>query len=112
MLDIEPVSGTVRVGPAEALDVDEITAARPVWTGLAEPPDGPVEAEVQLRAHGETYPATCHADGDTVVIKLSVPARGVARGQAAVLYAGDTVLGSATITSASPAGRVRAHQDS
>ena len=35
VLDIEPVSGTVRVGPAAALDVDEITAVRPVWTGCA-----------------------------------------------------------------------------
>src|SRR6266542_3830185 len=33
VLDIEPVSGTVTVGPAESLDVTEIRAQRPVWTG-------------------------------------------------------------------------------
>jgi tRNA-uridine 2-sulfurtransferase len=33
-------------------------------------------------------------------MSLNEPARGVARGQAAVLYDGDTVLGSATITRA------------
>ena len=37
-------------------------------------------------------------DGATLRIALSQPARGVARGQAAVLYDGDTVLGSATIS--------------
>ena len=35
VLDIEPVTRTVTVGPAEGLDVTEITATRPVWTGCA-----------------------------------------------------------------------------
>jgi tRNA-specific 2-thiouridylase len=33
VLSIEPVSRTVTVGPAEALDVVEIEATRPVWSG-------------------------------------------------------------------------------
>ena len=99
VLAIEPVSGTVRVGPAEALDVDLIGAIRPVWSGC-EPPAGPVEAAVQLRAHGETHPATCWLAGGTLRMKLHRPARGVARGQAAVLYDGDVVLGSATVEEA------------
>src|SRR5579863_3684448 len=37
VLDIEPVTRTVTVGPAEGLDVREITAIRPVWTGCAPP---------------------------------------------------------------------------
>jgi len=106
VLDIEPVSRTVRVGPAEALDVDEITAVRPVWTGC-EPPAGPVEAMVQLRAHGEVFPATCAPDNGALRIRLHGRARGVARGQAAVLYDGEVVLGSGTIAAtaltASPA---------
>jgi tRNA-uridine 2-sulfurtransferase len=96
VLSIEPVSGTVTVGSAEALDVREIEATRPVWSGCL-PPTGPVECLVQLRAHGDVHPAVCQADGDTVRISLRAPARGVAAGQAAVFYAGDTVLGSATI---------------
>jgi len=103
VLDIEPVSGTVRVGPAEALDVDEITAVRSVWSGRT-PPDGPIEATVQLRAHGETFPATCWLEAGSLRIRLEVPARGVARGQAAVLYEGDAVLGSATISATSRSG--------
>ena len=38
VLDISPASGTVTVGPAESLDVLEIEAQRPVWTGCPPPP--------------------------------------------------------------------------
>jgi len=98
VLDIEPVSGTVRVGPAAALDVDEITAVRPVWTGC-EPPEYLIDADVQLRAHGETHQATCWLEDGALRVRLHRPARGVAKGQAAVLYDGPVVLGSATIAS-------------
>jgi tRNA-specific 2-thiouridylase len=103
VLDIEPVTRTVTVGPAEELDVTEITAARPVWTGCP-PPLEPRDCLVQLRAHGEVHPATAWLDGDRLRLRLHHPARGVAKGQAAVLYDGDVVLGSATISAtAAPA---------
>jgi tRNA-specific 2-thiouridylase len=97
VLSIEPVSNTVTVGPADALAVREITAIRPVWTGC-EPPLVPAECTVQLRAHGEVHPCTAQVAGDELRICLDGQARGVAAGQAAVLYDGDTVLGSATIS--------------
>jgi tRNA-uridine 2-sulfurtransferase len=99
VLDIEPVSNTVTVGPAEALSADDIEARRPVWSGCR-PPAGTIDCLVQLRAHGHVHPASARLDGDTLRISLNEPARGVAAGQAAVLYEGDTVLGSATITRA------------
>jgi tRNA-uridine 2-sulfurtransferase len=99
VLDIEPVSNTVTVGPAQALDVLAIEAKQAVWSGCAAPAE-PVDCVVQLRAHGEPYPATARPHGDALHIALGQPARGVARGQAAVLYDGDVVLGSATITRA------------
>jgi tRNA-specific 2-thiouridylase len=99
VLDIEPVSRTVTVGPAEALDVLDIEAGQPVWSGCR-PPAAHLDCSAQLRAHGEAYPARAWLDGDVLRIRLSQPARGVAAGQAAVLYDGDTVLGSATITRA------------
>jgi tRNA-uridine 2-sulfurtransferase len=102
VLDIEPVSGTVTVGAAENLDVLEIEASRPVWSGCV-PPSAPIDCLVQLRAHAEPQGATCEPDGATLRIRLHVPARGVARGQAAVLYDGDVVLGSATISAVSRA---------
>ena len=100
VLDIEPASGTVTVGPAESLDVTEIAAERPVWTGCA-PPTRARDCLVQLRAHGQAHPATVIPGGDLLRIALTEPARGVARGQAAVFYDGDAVLGSATIAATS-----------
>jgi tRNA-uridine 2-sulfurtransferase len=100
VLDIEPASRTVTIGPRESLDVCDIAAQRPVWTGC-EPPREPRDCLVQLRAHGEVHPATAHLDDDLLRIRLRAPARGVARGQAAALYEGDTVLGSGTITATS-----------
>jgi tRNA-uridine 2-sulfurtransferase len=97
VLNIEPVTRTVTVGPASGLEVREITARRPVWTGCASPCE-PVECSVQLRAHGGVYPASVYSDGDCIQIRLHEPARAVASGQAAVLYDGDTVLGSGTIS--------------
>jgi tRNA-specific 2-thiouridylase len=99
VLSIEPVSNTVTVGPADALGVREITAIRPVWTGC-QPPGSPIECSVQLRAHGEVHDCVVALDGDDLRIDLRAPARGVAPGQAAVLYSGDRVLGSATIAAA------------
>jgi tRNA-uridine 2-sulfurtransferase len=106
VLSIEPVSRTVTVGSADALDVLEIEAARPVWSGCL-PPAGPVDCLVQLRAHGEVHPARCEQDGNLIRISLREPARGIAPGQAAVFYDGDVVLGSATIATARPACSVR-----
>jgi tRNA-specific 2-thiouridylase len=102
VLDIEPVTRTVTVGPRESLDVQEILAERPVWSG-SEPLREPRECLVQLRAHGEVHRATVSPQpgglaGDLLRITLDRPARGVATGQAAVLYDGDTVLGSGTIS--------------
>jgi tRNA-uridine 2-sulfurtransferase len=107
VLDIEPVSRTVTVGSADQLDVTEITATRPVWTGCP-PPLEPVDCLVQLRAHGEVHPCTAWVDEGELRIRLLHPARGVAKGQAAVLYDAEAVLGSATISAtATPADLAR-----
>ncbi|TQS44206.1 tRNA 2-thiouridine(34) synthase MnmA [Cryptosporangium phraense] len=98
VLDISPVSNTVRVGPAEALDVDEVVGVRPVWTNG--PRTEPFECLAQLRAHGQVFPATASPDGDRWIVRLHAPARGIAAGQAVVLYDGDAVVGSATIDAA------------
>jgi tRNA-specific 2-thiouridylase len=96
VLNIEPVSGTVTVGTADALEVSEVIGERVVWSGCA-PPGAARDCLVQLRAHGEVYPCTARLDGELLRITLRMPARGVAKGQAAVLYDGDTVMGAATI---------------
>ncbi|MCB0908982.1 MAG: tRNA 2-thiouridine(34) synthase MnmA, partial [Nocardioidaceae bacterium] len=96
VLDIEPVSGQVRVGPRDGLSVDAITASSPRWCGAA--PAGVLEARVQLRAHGAEHRAVVRVDGDSVRIDLRDPAQGIAPGQAAVIYDGTRVVGSATIS--------------
>jgi tRNA-specific 2-thiouridylase len=102
VLSIKPADNTVVVGPAELLDADLVTAMRPVWTGV-DRLDGPLACDVQLRAHGMTSPATVTVEDGAVRAELTVPQRGVAAGQALVMYAGDAVLGSATITAATRA---------
>ncbi|HEX5540843.1 MAG TPA: tRNA 2-thiouridine(34) synthase MnmA [Micromonospora sp.] len=100
VLSITPKANTVTVGPAEALDVSTVTATRPVWTG-GPLPTGPIECEVQLRAHGDGVPAKVRVDATGLHAELHRPVRGVAPGQAIAVYrpdpAGDIVLGSATI---------------
>jgi tRNA-specific 2-thiouridylase len=99
VLSIQPTSNTVVVGPGELLEADEVTATRPVWTeGVA--PAYPLTCQVQLRAHGMVSPANVRSCDGSLVARLRTPQRGVAAGQALVMYDGDVVLGSATITAA------------
>ncbi len=95
VLSVQPVSRTVTVGPVEALDTLTLTASRPVWT--VAPVDLPLRCLVQLRAHGSPVGALVTAVPDGWSLALDEPVRGVAPGQAAVLYDGDRVLGSATV---------------
>ncbi len=97
VLDIEPVSGTVTVGPREALRVDTVHGDRPRWCGAAPGPE-PLPCTVQLRAHGAEHRATAYVDGGDVRLELLDPAEGIAPGQSAVLYDGTRVIGSCTIT--------------
>ncbi|MDN5858925.1 MAG: tRNA 2-thiouridine(34) synthase MnmA [Pseudonocardia sp.] len=98
---IEPAIGTVRVGPAAALQVRTIEAAAPVWAAGAAPGRS-FDCTVQVRAHGGLAPAAVHVRPDGVAIELAEPLRGVAPGQTAAFYrpdgAGDLVLGSARIS--------------
>jgi len=98
---IDAVTGTVTVGSAAELDIMELTGRAPVFTS-GRPWDGPVECEVQVRAHGETVPAVAELAGETLQVRLREPLRGVARGQTLACYRpaadGDEVIASATIS--------------
>ena len=98
VLAIQPKTNTVVVGSAAQLEVDLVRASRPVW--IAARPAGEFRCEVQLRAHGLTSEAVVQAGVDGLTAVLTEPQRGVAAGQALVMYDGDRVLGSATISSA------------
>ena len=99
VLDIEPVSGTVTVGPREALTIDHLVGVRPRWCAAA--PTDRLECTVQLRAHGDEHRAVLSVAGESVEIALLDPAQGIAPGQSAVVYDGTRVVGSCTIDSTS-----------
>jgi tRNA-specific 2-thiouridylase len=105
VLAIRPKDNTVVVGPRDELDADVVRAEPVVWT-LGAAPAPRFECAVQLRAHGMTSPATVTVDGASVTAELDLPQRGVAPGQALVMYDGDAVLGSATITRARRAAAI------
>jgi len=99
---VADATNTVTVGPASALDVTTVVGERPVWTA---PVGAEIACEVQMRAHGDTLPATVRQQDGRLVASLGRAARGIATGQAIVCYEpspdGDIVLGSATIARAS-----------
>lgn len=97
VLDIEPVTGTVTVGPREHLQVDALEGTRPLWCTTA--PTESLDCTVQLRAHGAEHRARVVLEGDVVRVELLDAAEGIAPGQACVVYHGTRVVGSATITS-------------
>ncbi len=99
VLSIQPASNRVVVGNAAHLEVDELACDRVVWTDGRERDE--LECLVQLRAHGMVSRAhvTLTAGGG-VTARLIDAQRGVAAGQAMVMYEGDRVLGAATIVTA------------
>ena len=98
VLEIRPKTHEVVVGPESALEISALAGARYSWCGAA--PAEPAEffdCEVQVRAHGDTVPASAAVVDDELVIRLTEPLFGVAPGQTAVIYLGTRVLGQTTI---------------
>lgn len=117
---VDAPANRVVVGTADLLGVDLLEGEHLRWCGAA--PRGPVEVGAQVRAHGEEVPARAvlgrggsadppggsadppGAGGRGGVepvlrVELGRRVRGVAPGQAVVLYDGTRVVGSATIAS-------------
>ena len=80
------------------LNVDQIDGDRIRWCG----PElsGSSRLAVQVRAHGDAVPGIVTVEDSRVTALLDDPLRGVASGQAMVMYDGTHVVGSATITRA------------
>ncbi|HYI61295.1 MAG TPA: tRNA 2-thiouridine(34) synthase MnmA [Acidimicrobiales bacterium] len=95
VLRVEPAYARVTIGSADDLLVDRQVLGPVSWA------DRPVHGDLlaQCSAHGRAEPADVEAGPDgAVTLEWRSPRRRVAPGQAVVLYDGDTVLGSATIT--------------
>ncbi len=96
VLSIEPLSNTVVVGAREALAVSGIVGERPRYPGVR--PIGERRGLAQVRAHGTPQPCTFECTESTITANLDEPLLGLAKGQALVVYEGDQVVGSATIS--------------
>lgn len=103
VLEIEPVSRTVTVGPRAALAVASVSTGPVTWCGREELLG---VLTVQWRAHGRAVPAAVRLDpvGDGLEVRLDADARadGVAPGQTLAVYDGSRVVGSATVVAAHP----------
>ncbi len=89
-------TNTITVGGRQQLTVSSIIGEHLRWCEA--PVEGPWHGLVQVRAHGEAMPATISVVADRLQVELDDPAFGIACGQGAVLYDGDRVVGSATIS--------------
>jgi len=102
VVGIDAETRRVSVGPREMLAV---AAARIVETNRIGPlPDAPLTAKV--RSLAKPVPVTLEGplgDGAEASIRFAQPEYGVAPGQAAVIYAGERVVGGGWIESAQPA---------
>jgi tRNA-specific 2-thiouridylase len=99
VVDIEPKTATVVIGrKAELLVAGCVVTGGSLVAGNAVLPAA-VEVKVRYRAEPVPAQATAGAEGSWQVM-FDQPQHGVAPGQAAVLYAGDEVLGGGTIAEA------------
>jgi len=96
VVDVDVESRTVTVGPPTLLDVDLIEGVRPIWAGRPIGP-APVDVIAQVRAHGEPMAARARLLEDCLIVELTDSVRGLAPGQAVVIYDGTRVIGSATV---------------
>ena len=93
VLDTDAASNTVVVGPRQALAATRVEVDGRLYV--------PVErAEVKLRYRSEPVPARVTARDGRLVLRLERAAEAVARGQVAVLYDGDAVVGAGVISRA------------
>ena len=102
VVGLDAEAAEVRVGPRRLLAVG---AARLVETNRIGPlPDGPLTAKV--RSLAKPVPVTLDGplgEGAATTIRFAEPEYGVAPGQAAVLYAGERVVGGGWIEGTEPA---------
>jgi tRNA-specific 2-thiouridylase len=97
VLKIDADTGTVTVGPKSALDRRSFTVSRANWIAT-DAPTGWMAATVQIRHRHRPAPGRVRAlEGARAEIELDEPQPAVAPGQAAVFYAGDSVLGGGWI---------------
>ncbi len=95
--EVRAGANVVVVGPETLLSVTRIEGDEVVWLAADEPAEEPTRCTVQVRAHGEPAPGRVTVARGRILVDLDAPMRGVAAGQAMVVYAGTRVLGQASV---------------
>ncbi len=94
---VDPVKNTVTLTHGAGLFTDTVTVTDINLSAVDSIPE-PMRVEAKIRYRHTPAPATAvQTDDNTLVIQFDAPQRAVTRGQAAVLYVGDTVIGGGTI---------------
>jgi tRNA-uridine 2-sulfurtransferase len=97
VIDVNPFTKRVTVGPVSALERDELIAEKVHWIS-DEPPEGPVEVQARVRSRAADVAATVTPlDGGRARMQFAQKLRAVAPGQAVVMYDGDLCLGGGWI---------------
>lgn len=95
--DIDPAGNAVTLGKNSELYSDALVASDFSWVS-GEAPGGRIRAKAKIRYRQNEQPCMAEPLADGFVrIVFDRPQRAVTKGQAAVLYEGDTVLGGGTI---------------
>lgn len=98
VVDINARANTIVVGDSEKTQTRVFIADDFNWVS-GSPPGEPAQVKVQIRYNAQAQPADITLlSGGRVRIEFFQPQRAVAPGQAAVVYAGEEVLGGGRIT--------------
>ena len=97
VLDIRPETDTIVIGRNEQL-YSKSLVMRDINIIPAERLDAPVRAHVKIRYNHAGQPATVRQIGDDALqVEFDEPQRAITKGQAAVIYDDETVIGGGTI---------------
>ena len=97
MIDVNPFTKRVTIGPVSALEKSELIAERVHWIS-GRSPDGAVEVQARVRSRMPDVAATViPLEGGRARVTFAQKLLAVAPGQAVVFYDGDLCLGGGWI---------------